>query len=111
MVFHAGILYRIPKIVGLECRRWALGTLAEITLLSAVYDRANFNAPQPRERIVRLCRDLRDAAGSNPFPVFSTRRQFKRYVDCWYRPEWNDLAAAAVDALSKAEAGAAKAGR
>jgi len=44
----------------------------------------------------------------NSFPVFSSRRQFKRYLDDWPRKEWRDLAAAATAALS---AGASWGGR
>ena len=37
------------------------------------------------------------------FPVRSTLRQFQRYLDFWNRDEWQELAAAAVAALSQGE--------
>jgi len=43
------------------------------------------------------------AAGAVLTPVHSTRRQFQRYLDYWKRDEWQDLAAAAVKALSQGE--------
>jgi len=92
-------------------RAWALGTLAELTLLGAVYDPAHFDAAKARERIAELCLEIRPAAGSNPFPVFSTRRQFMRYLDCWSRVEWNELATISVAALTKPTAEGAASGR
>ena len=56
-----------------------------------------------KRRVVQHCRALCDLAGKDSFPVLSTRRQFQRYLDFWKRKEWQDLAAAAVGALSQGE--------
>jgi CHAT domain len=79
---------------------WALSTLAELTLLGAVYGGSSFNEQRAIQELVGYCQRLREVTSADPFPVFSTRRQFKRYVDAWPRSEWDRLAAAAVQALS-----------
>jgi tetratricopeptide (TPR) repeat protein len=82
-----------------EKRVWALGTLAELELLGAVYAGPTFKANDARKEIVRLCRELVDAVGKDAFPVFSTQRQFTRYLTRWPRESWNGLAECAIDAL------------
>jgi hypothetical protein len=41
-----------------------------------------------------------DAARDNRFPIFSTSRQFKRYLNYWRRDDWVELALAAVAKLA-----------
>jgi len=50
-----------------------------------------------------MSRAICDLGGKNPFPVRSTLRQFQRYLDFWNRDEWQELATAAVAALSQRE--------
>ena len=40
------------------------------------------------------------------FPVRSTARQFRRYVDIWERTEWKALAKTALDSLGNNKPGA-----
>ncbi len=93
-----------------EGQAWAHGTLAELDLLS-LYHMPNAGhagaPPSPvaqddvRKRVVQHCREIVRLAGLSSFQVSSTRRQFQRYVDAWSRPEWADIARAAVDALNR----------
>jgi hypothetical protein len=78
---------------------WPLGTLAELALLGAVYAGNGFDAARAEAELTGYCRQLREVSAGNSFPVASTRRQFKRYVDFWPRAEWAPLAAAALAAL------------
>ena len=80
-------------------RVWAHGTLAELELLGAVYGGEAFDAGAARTAIVEHCRQIRELASPDPFPVFSTQRQFRRYADQWSRPDWEPLAAAALATL------------
>ena len=82
-----------------ESRVWALGTLAELELLGAVYNGGAFDVVEAGKRITTLCRDLCDSAGRDTFAVFSTRRQFLRYRELWPRDCWNKLAEMAATAL------------
>ena len=83
-----------------EERVWALGTLAELTLLGSVYSvTADFNHKQVKTEIKRYCNEMLKLLGSDTFPIFSTKRQFKRYVNYWENPIWNDLAKEALKAL------------
>jgi len=78
---------------------WALGTLAELEMLGCVF---GGKAHRKREALIDLrnhCERLVEAAGDDTFPVFSTRRQFKRYLEDWQQEAWAELAKAAVDAL------------
>ena len=80
-------------------RIWALGTLAELVLLGAAYGGTNFNGRRAEEQIVRYCEQMHKLRGQDPFPIFSTQRQFRRYIQYWNRNEWAGLARAALKAL------------
>ena len=80
-------------------RAWALATLAELSLLGVVYSESGFDRDEVKNRIVELCRSIRDVS-KDRFPVMSTSRQFKRYLNLWCRKDWQDLAEAAVTALT-----------
>lgn len=82
-----------------EKRAWALGTLAELELLGAVYVGPTFDPGKAEGVIVELCRELVDAIGKDAFPVASTRRQFTRYLEIWPHESWKALAKRAVEAL------------
>jgi hypothetical protein len=80
---------------------WANATLAELALLATVYgDDASRDPSRIREQVVTYCREIRRLMGDESFHVYSTRRQFQRYLDLWKRDEWQDIAQAAVDALT-----------
>jgi hypothetical protein len=84
---------------------WAYGTLAEIEMLGVVYGSIDVNHEDAERRIVECCRMIRDLAGDESFQVLSTCRQFQRYLDWWRSVAWNDLAQAAVDALTAPASG------
>jgi hypothetical protein len=85
-----------------EDKAWSLATLAELELLGTVYDN-RFDRGKAQEIIVKCCSDICEAVGSDAFAVFSTRRQFTRYLEFWAREYWNDLATAAVNSLGNGE--------
>jgi hypothetical protein len=80
-------------------RAWALATLAELSLLGVIYSESSFDRDDAINRIVGLCQSIRDVS-EDRFPVSSTSRQFKRYLNFWCRKDWEDLAQAAVTALA-----------
>lgn len=91
---------------GGRARAWAHGTLAELELLGAVYA-AEERTPAARQEAVlaecrRLCEVCDDDPNEDRFPVASTLRQFRRYVEHWPRPQWRALALAAVGVLESA---------
>lgn len=85
-------------------RAWAHGTLAELDLLGFVYGEGEFDTASVKASIEDHCREIVDLTKPNSFPVFSTRRQFRRYVEVWRRNEWTALAQAAVKALGGGQA-------
>lgn len=79
---------------------WANATLAELELLSMTYgDKAARDPRKVSERVVHYCQEVRRLMGDDSFHVYSTRRQFQRYLDWWQREEWQDIARAAIGAL------------
>jgi hypothetical protein len=80
-------------------RAWALATLAELSLLGVIYSESSFDRAEAMNRIVGLCQSIRDVS-EDRFPILSTSRQFKRYLNFWSRKDWEDLAQAAVTALA-----------
>jgi hypothetical protein len=72
-------------------------------MLGAIYTEGRLDRKEVKRRIIEHCRAICDLAVKDPFPVRSTRRQFQRYLDFWKREEWQELAAAAVEALSQGE--------
>jgi hypothetical protein len=88
-------------------RAWAHGTLAELELLGALYGGKAFNLNSARNSIVDHCRSIRELSAQDPFPVSSTQRQFRRYLDHWSRKQWDVLAQAALDALDRDKAAGA----
>ena len=80
-------------------RVWAHGTLAELELLGVIYDGGGSTEEAACESIVRHCREICELSSEESFPVQSTRRQFRRYLDYWPRKPWNGLAQAALQAL------------
>jgi len=80
-------------------RAWALGTLAELELLGAVYGPRGYRTADAAARIAAQCREIAAVAGAGSFEVASTRRQFQRYRDHWPRSRWASLVKAALQAL------------
>jgi len=79
---------------------WALSTLVELTLLGSIYGgTANYDLEQAKSEIKRCCKEMRELLDAEAFAIFSTKRQFRRYITCWKKPEWTDLAKEALRAL------------
>ncbi len=109
LVVQYGALWSATRhIAELELRKatgekqaWALATLAELELLGALYAGKSFDEAKARAAIESFCGRIHDAVDRDAFPVFSTRRQFKRYLENWPRKEWKELATAAIVALGE----------
>lgn len=83
-----------------EDRVWALSTLAELDLLGSIYGgMENAGYEQAKTEIKRCCKEMRELLGPNAFQILSTRRQFRRYLTCWSKPEWKELAEEALKVL------------
>ena len=72
-------------------------------MLGAVYLGERFDEASAGKEIVSLCRQIRELVPSNSFSLFSTLRQFRRYLGYWPRDNWNELASGAIDALNGTE--------
>ncbi|MBU0966399.1 MAG: CHAT domain-containing protein [Proteobacteria bacterium] len=90
--------WRLLNAVGSE-RAWACGTLAELEMLGALYGGEQYSAEEAKKEIIRCCNEILETCGPKEFPVQSTMRQFRRYVDIWKQNEWDDFARAALAAL------------
>ncbi len=73
-------------------KAWAHGTLAELELLCVYHDPGSRSDAEVIAAIQRHCDKIVELVGWEDFAVFSTRRQFQRYVDWW----WKGLDGAAV---------------
>lgn len=82
-----------------EKEAWALGTLAELELLGSVFAGDAFDPQKSKREIKRLCGRICEAVTDDAFPVFSTRRQFDRYLKDWQQDVWTDLATVACESL------------
>jgi CHAT domain len=96
--------WQLHKTVG-EDRAWTLGTLAELALLGVAYGGQSFKHKHAEEEIIRHCSEMHRLLGTDAFPIFSTRRQFGRYVRYWKRNEWEGLALSALKALGDKSSG------
>lgn len=83
-----------------EVRAYALGTLAELNLLAPVFTNGKIKTNELKAEIVRCCKEMRELLDQEAFPIYSTKRQFKRYLSFWNNPLWNELAEEALKALS-----------
>jgi CHAT domain len=93
--------WQLNKASG-EDRAWALGTLSELALLGIAYGGNTFKPAQANDDISKYCKEIRQLFGPEAFPILSTRRQFKRYIECWQREEWQELAKVALETLDTA---------
>jgi hypothetical protein len=91
--------WQLRNATGVD-RAWALATLAGLSLLGVLYSESSFDSKEAKDKIVELCQGICDAARDNRFPIFSTSRQFKRYLNYWRRDDWVELALAAVAKLA-----------
>jgi hypothetical protein len=78
-----------------EVMAWAHGTLAELYLILLAY--APGHVPMKQKeihvKILEHIEQLASIAGLDSFPVYSTKRQFKRYVDWWGSERFESLLA------------------
>jgi hypothetical protein len=91
--------WQLRGAVGVD-RAWALGTLAELELLTSVYGESASNSSAACESVARICGELVETVGPDAFAVLSTRRQMQRYLNVWTDSRWTNIAKAAVEALS-----------
>ncbi len=83
-----------------EVRAYAFGTLAELILLAPIYaTTAKMRTSELKAEISRCCKEMRELLDEDDFPIFSTRRQFRRYLTFWSNPYWNELAETAIKSL------------
>lgn len=75
-------------------KAWAHGTLAELELLCVYHAPGMRSEEEVVSEIQRHCDKIIELVGWGDFAVLSTRRQFLRYVDWW----WKDRKEAAVAA-------------
>lgn len=90
--------WELNKATG-ENRAYTLATLAELALLGVAYAGQDFDYESTKKDIIRYCNEIQALLGPDAFPLFSTQRQFRRYIRYWGREEWNELAAIALEAL------------
>ncbi|WAK02553.1 CHAT domain-containing protein [Methylobacter sp. YRD-M1] len=104
-----GILWNAAKqIVEWQIRRssgeeraYAFSTLAELSLLGVIYGGQDINRKTLKAAITHSCQEMLNELCSDAFPIVSTRRQFRRYLKDWSSPLWENLAQAALDALTE----------
>lgn len=91
--------WRICNLSGRE-QAYAYSTQAELDLLGTVYAGAA-SGEALKGQLVLNCKALRERSVTNAQPLVSARRQFRRYLQDWPSPLWNDLASAALEHLSQ----------
>lgn len=76
-----------------EAMVWPHGTLAELYLILLAYDpeQTQVNPEQAREKCMDHIESLLSSTGYDSFPIYSTRRQFKRYIHWWGHGKFEDL--------------------
>jgi CHAT domain len=90
--------WQLHTAVGTE-RAWAYGTLAELEILGAIYGGNEYNAQKAKLAITQYCKEIIEICGLQKFPVQSTVRQFRRYVDIWQHRKLANLARTALISL------------
>jgi hypothetical protein len=90
--------WQIRKSSG-EDRAYAFSTLAELNLLGSIYGGQGGPSEQLTAEIKRYCKEMLNELCSEAFPIISTQRQFRRYLNDWSTPLWNSLAQVALDSL------------
>jgi len=90
--------WKLHKIAG-EDRAYVLAALAELALLGVAYGGPHFKPSQAEQEIRRHCEEMLGLLGPDAFPVLSTQRQFRRYLEYWRREQWDGLARTALLSL------------
>jgi len=90
--------WKLHKAAG-EDRAYVLATLAELALLGIAYGGATFKPNQAEQEIRKSCEEMLALLGPDAFPILSTRRQFRRYLEYWQREQWDGLARTALLSL------------
>jgi hypothetical protein len=80
-------------------KAWAHGTMAELLLL-AKYHIPERKVTNIKKQVQEHCNAIVQLMGEDSFEVYSTRRQFQRYLEYWDKDDWRPLAEAAIKALS-----------
>jgi hypothetical protein len=82
-----------------ETVAWAHGTLSEIYLILLAYDpnRSDISREEVCEKVLEHAQGLLSVAGYDSFPVYSTERQFRRYIDWW----GSDVFASQLDRMGR----------
>jgi hypothetical protein len=88
---------------------WAFGSLAELYLLAPLAGQS-LPADAARNALGRMKALVRDQPGGDTFPLESTKRQFRRYIDWWtsangFLPGRSDLATEAGALVRVLDAG------
>lgn len=79
---------------------WAHGSLAELELLKPrILPEDGDSEDRTAERVLDHIRPLAAMCGQDTFPIFSTRRQFQRYLDWWKIDGVRGTVEAVLDAL------------
>ncbi|MCE9686107.1 CHAT domain-containing protein [Shewanella sp. AS16] len=78
---------------------YALSTLAELCLLNVVYHPQSADGTALKQQISDFCRQMLNEPMADNFPILSTLRQFRRYLQDWDSPLWAGLAQTALGAL------------
>ncbi|MCF6158006.1 MAG: CHAT domain-containing protein [wastewater metagenome] len=90
--------WKLRKAAG-DDRAYVRATLAELALLGVAYAGPNFEPGQAKQDIRNCCEEMLSLLSPDAFPILSTRRQFRRYLEYWQREQWNKLAKTALSAL------------
>ena len=85
-----------------EDRAYALGTLAELILLTPIYASTKIQTDDLKTEIKRCCKEMRELLEPDAFPIAATKRQFRRYLTIWKDPVWEEFAQEAVNVLDNA---------
>ncbi len=82
-------------------KAWAHGTLSELAMLARYHiPDQDQTAPNVLKMVQAHCEAIVELVGEDAFVVYSTRRQFQRYLNYWPKPDWNPIAQVAIAALS-----------
>ena len=69
---------------------WSHGSLAELWLLKLFDDLSDEDRKEAREKALRHVGMIRRIVTRDHFAVYSTKRQFNRYVELWGPPEFSE---------------------
>jgi hypothetical protein len=98
--YVAATAQRDDPTSSVDTRVWALGSIAELQLLAILDSRLSTEAGEAEQTVKQLVAMVKASIDHFPdaFPIYSTYRQLKRYVDWWTKT--NDFFAASETDLS-----------